>query len=114
MASIKLKASTLLEVIVAMIILATVFSLSSALFWNVQYTSLYSKPLHVQLAAQHMMQETLASNRFYSLTQEEDGYVLEQEVLPATAGANLLHIKIIAVDSADNTLCTIQRLVYVP
>jgi len=93
-----LKASTLLEVIVAMVIIMIVFVLASGIFAKVIGSSPSVKQQQVRALCSGIIQESLAQRNWTDEAIEIDSVVFQKTVLPYGNDPDLLQISVSAIE----------------
>jgi len=106
----RIKASTLVEVVVAMVVILVVFGIAMMIYTNVLRLSLSAK----KIRAQALLQETLlkaehtAGNTTQSFTL--DDFRIEQEAAPYN-NSNLTEIHLTAYDQNQQKVAELQKVI---
>ncbi len=108
-----LRASSLLEVIVAVTILVLVFGLALMSFANLSRTGPSITRLRAEQLTEQLAAETLRTCFWLDQTTERGGFTLTQTVTPFPGNPNLLEIEIIA-RIAERDYARHRQLVYAP
>ncbi|SDN35028.1 hypothetical protein SAMN05421820_107152 [Pedobacter steynii] len=93
-----LKASTLLEVIVAMVIIMIVFVLATGIFTKVIGSSASVKQQQVRSLSSGIIQESLTQHNWTDETVKIDSIVFQKTVLPYGTDPDLLQISVSAIE----------------
>jgi Tfp pilus assembly protein PilV len=109
----KVAASTLVEVIVAMVIASISFLLAAGFFWQIAVGSFYRKPMKAEQLAVSLLNQTMAEEAFVSGAVENEVYRVERivEAYRNTPSLLLVHIRVLTTD--DRILSEAKQLVYV-
>lgn len=107
----RVKASTILEVIVSMIIIVIVFGIAMMIYTNVLRVSLSVKKLRAQALLQETMikAEQATGNTNQSLT--IDDFRIEQEVTQYNNQSNLTTIHLTAYDQNQQKVTELQKVI---
>jgi Tfp pilus assembly protein PilE len=107
----QVKASTILEVIVSMVIIVIVFGIAMMIYTNVLRLSLSAK----KIKAQALLQETMlkAEQNTENITQSitMDDFRIEQEVKSYTGGGNSVEIHLTAYDQNQQKIAELQKVI---
>ena len=90
------KASTLLEVIVAMVIILVVFSLAVGIYNNVLGSTSSAKREQVNAMTEHLIRKSINESNWNELDTLQDSITLKKTVLPDEKDVNLLQITVTA------------------
>ncbi|WP_158800288.1 hypothetical protein [Pedobacter sp. L105] len=90
------KASTLLEVIIAMVIILVVFSLAIGIYNNVLGSSTAAKTIRVNAMTDHLIRQSINENNWNDLDTLQDSINLKKTVVPYEKDTSLLQITITA------------------
>ncbi|MDB5008617.1 MAG: hypothetical protein JWP45_3010 [Mucilaginibacter sp.] len=109
--NVKLRASTILEVIVSMVIIVIVFGIAMMIYTNVLRLSLSAK----KLRAQALLEETLftAEHNATNTTQtfNIDDFRIEQEVKPYVQNSSLTDIHLTAYDQNQQKIAELEKVI---
>jgi Tfp pilus assembly protein PilE len=107
----RVKASTILEVIISMIIIVIVFGIAMMIYTNVLRLSLSTKKLRAQALLQETMlkAEQTTANTTQSLT--TDDLRIEQEVSAYNKESNLTLIHLTAYDQNQQKIAELQKVI---
>lgn len=94
----RVKASTLLEVIVAMVIILIVFVMATGIFTKVIGSSPSVKQQQVRSLVSAVIQESFYTHHWKDESIEIDGIVLQKTVVPYLEYPDLLLISVIATE----------------
>ena len=105
------KASTIMEVLIAMILMIVVFGIAMMIFTNVLNSSLSVK----KIRAQAILQETLinAEKADTNLSQSisVDDFRIEQEIKPYDGNAALIDIHLTAFDQNQQKIAQLEKVI---
>ncbi|MDF2432860.1 MAG: hypothetical protein JWP44_2491 [Mucilaginibacter sp.] len=108
---VKIKASTILEVIVSMVIIVIVFGIAMMIYTNVLRLSLSAK----KLRAQDLLQETMftvehsAANTIKTF--DVDDFRIEQEVKPYLQNSSLTDIHLTVYDQNQQKIAELEKVI---
>jgi Tfp pilus assembly protein PilE len=107
----RVKASTVLEVIISMIIIVVVFGIAMMIYTNVLRLSLSAKKIRAQALLQETMlnAERNTGNTNQSLT--VDDFRIEQEVTPYNSESNLTAIHLTVYDQNQQKVAELQKVI---
>jgi len=107
----RVKASTILEVIVSMIVIVIVFGIAMMIYTNVLRLSLSAKKLRVQALLQEIMlkAEQTTANTTQSFT--IDDFRIEQEAKPYHDESGLTTIHLTAYDQNQQKIAELQKVI---
>jgi len=108
----KLKASSIIEVVISMVVIVVVFTIAMAIFGNVQRLSLTSKKVKALAVLKGAF---LKSEQHISVGKETntiDEFKVEQEITPYGQSNNLYQISLIAYDSNGEMVAESKNVMY--
>ena len=107
----RIKASTILEVIISMIVIVIVFGIAMMIYTNVLRLSLSTKKLKAQALLQETMlkAEQTTANTTQSLT--IDDFRIEQEAGSYNKESNLTLIHLTAYDQNQQKIAELQKVI---
>jgi Tfp pilus assembly protein PilE len=107
----KIKASTIMEVIVSMVIIVVIFGIAMMIYSNVLRMSLSVR----KLRAQALLQETLfnAEHQTANITQtiNTDDFRIEQEIKPYAGNSSLTDIHLTAYDQNQQKIAELEKVI---
>lgn len=106
-----LKASSLLETIVAMVILLTVFSISIVVIQNVLHTASIGDKTNSYFVLQEELYKTLKEKKYFTEEIELEGYTIHKEVYDSVLSDSLMVVHLKAVDKKGIVLSGIRETV---
>jgi hypothetical protein len=109
----KVVSSTLIEVITALIIISTVFSLAIIIYLNVQRSGLSAKRLTCNMLMDDVYTSTLRTKKYVSSQSDYENIIVYQEVSAWGTGDGLLIVRLEARDTEGKLLAEQKHLVYV-
>lgn len=108
----KLKASTLIEVVVAMLISAICFSLAFATLGQLLVSRMAEKEMYTQRIVRNLMEQSVREENYLADEFEAGDFRILKEVRPYPQ-KGLLELHIIASDLQGKLVTESRRLVYV-
>ncbi len=106
----KVRASSLLEVLIAMIIILLVFSIAMAIFTNVMKLSLSAKKIKAQAILQETMLQAEQLKSPVTQTLTIDSLEIKQEVMPYESNSKLTEIDLTAFDENRQKLAELHKV----
>jgi hypothetical protein len=110
----KVKASSLIEVIVALIIITLIFSFAMTIYLNVQRANFNSLKLTCQMRMSEVFSVSVKTNSYQNREVSYDELVVHQEVRPHSQSANLLIVTLEGRDPNGKIIAEQKHLVYAP
>lgn len=107
----RIKASTILEVIISMVIIMLVFTIAMMISANVIRSSLSVKKLYAEAVLQDLLIKAEQSQETNTQTFNIDDLRIEQEVKPDINFSNLLNIHLTAYDINSGKIAEVQKKV---
>ncbi|WP_448698215.1 hypothetical protein ACFGVR_15460 [Mucilaginibacter sp. AW1-3] len=108
----KVKASGILEVVIAMVVIVAVFIMAMMIFANVQRLSLTTKTIKAQGVLKEILckarQDLRVAKERYTL----DDFNIEQGISPYGDTGNLYQITLAAYDTNQEKVAEIKEIVY--
>ncbi|WP_259071776.1 hypothetical protein HDF24_25520 [Mucilaginibacter sp. X4EP1] len=108
----RVRASTIMEVVVSMVIIVVVFGIAMMIYTNVLRVSVSAK----KLRAQALLREALfnAERDATKITQTftVDDFRIEQEVKPSAQDKNLSDIHLTAYDQNQQKIAELEKVIY--
>lgn len=105
----RVRASSLLEVIVSMVIIVVVFGLAMMMIANITRGSLSTKKMHAQSILKNMLMNGEGQKDWISKTVTIDSVRVEQEVKPYATG--LLDVRLTAYDANNEKMAELRKVV---
>lgn len=106
----KLKASTLLEVIVAMVVILIVFVLATGIYANVMRVSPSVKQQHIKALVTGLMEKSIIEGNWKDEVVEVDSLFLQKTVVPYQAYTDLLLMEVLVVEQGKE-IGKVKRIV---
>ena len=100
----RMVSSTLLEVVVAMIIVNIVFFMCFTIILNALGTNKMMNKNHWQLMSNNILQEVISEKNLESKTIEKKKVIINKKIEPLEMTANLYKITIVITDKKRNVL----------
>jgi hypothetical protein len=94
----KIKGATLIEVIVAMVIVMTVFGISMMIYLHVLNSSMSERQVRIGLLLKRVGEDTISSKRFFDETFDEEGFSIRKSIAKYDNRDNLIHLHLEIVD----------------
>jgi Tfp pilus assembly protein PilV len=105
----RVRASSLLEVIVSMVIIVVVFGLAMMMIANITRGSLSTEKIHAQAVLKSALINGEDQKEWISKTVIIDSVTVEQEVKPYTTG--LLEVRLTAYDMNNQKMAELRKVV---
>jgi type II secretory pathway pseudopilin PulG len=109
---VKVAASSLLEVVVAMVIAVVVFGIGMMTYLNVTRASFGLREFNATLWLQEVAAETVAKRSFFNETFEKENLILHKKVSPYQRMDNLVLMELEVVDLENKRLATQRQLLF--
>jgi type II secretory pathway pseudopilin PulG len=106
----RLRASSLTEVVVAMVIIVLVFGIAMTIYTNVLRLSLSIKKMRAQAALEEALSQAIQSGSPENHTEQAEGYRIEQAVQPYGTAPGLIVIQLTAFDDQQQPLAKLQQI----
>jgi Tfp pilus assembly protein PilE len=107
----RVKASTILEVVISMIIIILVFGIAMMIYSNVTRLSLSAKKIQAQAILQGMMRNIEQSKENGSQSVVAGDYTIEQSVKSYNDNTNLLGVSLTAYDDNHQEVAELQKVI---
>ena len=107
-----MRASTILEVIISMVVIVLVFGIAMVIFANVTRTSLSVKKTMALAILNHLMAIAETNQQNITQTMTVDDFRIEQEVKPYGDNANLIDIHLTAYDQNQQKVAELEKILY--
>jgi len=107
----KVKASTILEVLISMIIIILVFGVAMMIYSNVTRLSLSVKKIHAQAVLQEMMRNIEQSKENISQSVVSGDFTIEQSVKSYNDNANLVGVSLTAYDDNHQEVAELRKVI---
>lgn len=106
----KLKAASLLETILALVITMLVFGIASMVYVNVLKSGITLSALTARQKLEVLAEETKRSKTFVSETVKEEGYTIEKSIEPYQGNTSLLKMELQVIDEQGKVLAEYKEL----
>jgi len=106
----KVRASSLLEVLIAMIVIIIVFTIAMMIYTNVLRLSLSAKKLRAEALLQNIMLNDEHKVTDVKDTVNNNDFRIEQKITPYDQSSNLTVIHLIAYDSNQQKIAELQKV----
>jgi len=107
----KLSASSVLEVVIAMVIILVVFGMGLMIFTNVTRMSLSANKLEAEGIVRKTLLLVEQSDKPTDQSFQEGGFRIVTTLKPDTADSVLIHVSVDAYDIKQQKLATAQKLI---
>jgi len=107
----QIKASSLLETIVAMVILLTVFSISIVVIQNVLRTASMGDRTNSYFILEEELYKTIQSKKYFNEEIEKDQFKVSKQVFDSELSDSLLVIDLKAIDKKGVVLTSIRETI---
>ncbi|MGY4538163.1 hypothetical protein ACVW0P_002583 [Mucilaginibacter sp. UYNi724] len=107
----KLIASSILETVVAMVIIVVVFSTAMVILANVLKGSVSVTQIRAAALLKEQMEKTVASTRCDDLTFNSGDIEVRQVILPLAGHTGLVQVNLIAVDRKGRKLAELHQII---
>lgn len=111
--NIKVKASSVVEVTIAMVIASLSFVLAAIFFGQLTVSSLYRQPAKAQQLAESYLNQSLLDKAYLTETLEHETYQIQRTVSTYQASPLLLVVHIEVLSADYERLAEAKQLVYV-
>ncbi len=107
----KIKGSTIVEVVISMVVIVTVFGIAMMILSNVLRFSLSAKKLRAQAILWEVMLKTEQTKDNTAQTFTIDDFRVEQEAKTYNDNANLIEIHLVAYDRNQQKVSELQKII---
>lgn len=107
----KIQASTLIEVITAMIIIMIIFGIAMMIFTNINTTSNTKLKLFAGMHIDKVYEETIKENSFFDEDYQVESIKIEKKIMPYKNNDNIIILQFIAFDNKGKELLNKKELV---
>jgi len=107
----KVRASTIMEVLIAMTLIIVVFGIAMMIFTNVLNSSLSVKKIRAQAILQQTMLNVEASRNEVSQSVSADDFRIEQEIKPYNGNAALIDVRLTAFDNNQQKVAELEKVI---
>ncbi|MDB5002072.1 MAG: hypothetical protein JWQ34_297 [Mucilaginibacter sp.] len=107
----RVKASTILEVIISMIIILLVFTIAMMISANIMRSSLSVKKINAQAVLHELLIKAEQNKEVHSQSFTTDDFSVVQEVKPDENFQNLLNIHLTAYDTNQEKVAELQKII---
>ncbi|MBB3058139.1 hypothetical protein [Mucilaginibacter gotjawali] len=109
----EVKASTILEVVIAMVLIVVVFSIAMMIFANVTSSSLSVKKIRAQAVLHEALLDAEKSISPTSQSLNVDDFRIEQEVKPYNQMSQLYDIHLTAYDGNQQKVTELEKVILI-
>ena len=108
----KVNGSSLIEVVVAMVIVVAVFSMGITIYSNVLKSSVSIKSVYAKSVLSQLLKQSSASAQLGNKTFTHEGLIIKKEVSIYNNQPSLKEVHLIALDEKQGKLAEIRKVVY--
>lgn len=105
------RASTIMEVLIAMIMIIVVFGIAMMIFTNVLNSSLSVKKIRAQAILHEMMLNVEKSRNEVSQSVSTDDFRIEQEIKPYNGNVALIDVHLTAFDNNQQKVAELEKVI---
>lgn len=109
--SVRIQASTILEVIISMVIILLVFGIAMMIYTNVLRSSLSVEKIKAQALLQQALIKGEQNKENTDVLFTDDELTIEQKIKPNSDYPTLTEIDMTAFDAGRDTLATLKKLI---
>ncbi len=109
--TIKVKASTLVETIIALTLIMFVFGLATTIFVRLINSNLSTTALRAEKTLENFRLTTHNELAYFDEQVNEDGFIIKRWVEEESGGGNLIRLRFQVLDDQHNKLSEIKELV---
>ena len=110
----KLRASSLVEVTVGMVLISLVIGFALMIYTNVSQSAPHLSKLRCQLTLQRIAQQTVSEQTFFSETQADEAVTIHKTVRPYPEADGAWLIELEAIGPDQRVIATYQTIAYAP
>lgn len=110
----KLKAISIIESMVAMVLIVISFGAGMALFLQILTTDKLTSNTKARVILNQIIEESKYSQKYIDETLEREGLTIEKKISPYDKQANAYIISLEALDSKYHQLVQIREIIYIP
>jgi Tfp pilus assembly protein PilV len=110
----RVKGSSILEVVIAMVVIVAIFGIALMIFSNVMRSSLTVKKIRAQAIAQQLLLTTEAQRSFTDTAFLSGDLQIERRSGSYTQNTDLAEIRVTALDSNKDTLVSAAKIIIRP
>ncbi|MBB3971041.1 hypothetical protein [Mucilaginibacter phyllosphaerae] len=108
----KLKSSSIMEVVIAMVLIIIVFGIAMSIFANVFRTSLSAKQLKAQATFQDIFLTSGPGEVFENRTFQSGDFTISQTVSPYGNTTDLISVQLEAFDQNNESMAVSRRIIF--
>ncbi len=109
----RIEASSLVETVVAMIIILSVFGISMMVYMNVVKTGINLSNLNASLQLNELAEKTKKEKLYVDQTIESKGFSIQKKITKYNHDENLLLLEITAKDNGDKILASRKEIILI-
>ncbi|WP_419699008.1 hypothetical protein [Mucilaginibacter sp. NFX135] len=107
----RLSASSLMEAVIAMVIMVLVFGIAMMIYTNVTRLSLSVRKIRAQAILQELLYQTAKNSSKDNQYIQVDEFEIEQKVSPFGSGTGLIQIELTAFGENHQQLAQLQQII---
>ncbi|MBS7562777.1 hypothetical protein KHS38_00025 [Mucilaginibacter sp. Bleaf8] len=109
--SVKLTASSILEVVVSMVVIVMVLGIAMMIYTNVMRLSLSERRLRAQVRLQQAMLELEHPLSYGAKEDNNEDWTIEKDILPYEGNARLQEVHLVLYDERHEKISEIRKIV---
>jgi hypothetical protein len=107
----RVSGATLLEVVVALVIIMVVFGVSMMIYLNILRSTYTYRQLSSALLLKDIGEETISTKSYFDERIERDGIIVIKRIQKYNNQANLIHLHLETIDEGSKKLLTRDQLI---
>ncbi|RKR84467.1 hypothetical protein BDD43_4705 [Mucilaginibacter gracilis] len=108
----RVRASSILEVIISMVVIVIVFSIAMAIFANVQRLSLSAKKIRAEAVLKEELIKIAEAPQLSKQSSTVDGLSIEEETTSYNNNDNLFQVNLTAYDANKEKVAELKEVIY--
>lgn len=109
----KAKASTLMETLIAMVVIVLCFSLGLLIYMNVVSSENRMQKFHANLLLKNIAAEVQKENEFIDVEIETDGLTVKQSIKKYESAENLFQLTLTAFDKKNRLIAAHREIIFI-
>ena len=109
----QMKAATLVETIVSLIIIMIVFSIGMIIFNRVIFSGNQFQQLQIHLLMKKIAIETKTNNRYFDETFSKDQYIIEKKITKYKNTEFIYHLQLISYSNSNKKVGSYNELIII-
>lgn len=108
----KYKGNTLIEVLIAIVIMSFTSAFGVSIYINIQENSMPFLKLKASDIANYCLKETEKANNYFDKSFNEEGFSLKKTITHSDVYPDCIILKISVSNNKEKKLCEIQKLIH--